>query len=92
VFGTPDGQRISLRRAVEMEASRIMQTVATTDSGKESVVYAHTMRSVGVQPGGHGWQEEFDIRTTFDAGRVTRHGSQAHQPTVTTRAPPMRRL
>ena len=47
-----------------------MQTVATTDSGKV------TVRSVGVQPGGHGWQDEFDIKITFDARRVTRHGSQ----------------
>jgi hypothetical protein len=70
IFETPDGYRISLRRAVEMEASRIMQTVATTDSGKV------TVRSVGVQPGGHGWQDEFDIKITFDARRVTRHGSQ----------------
>jgi len=70
IFETRDGYRISLRRAVEMEASRIMQTVATTDSGKV------TVRSVGVQPGGHGWQDEFDIKITFDARRVTRHGSQ----------------
>jgi hypothetical protein len=46
IFETRDGYLISLRRAVEMEASRIMQTVATTDSGKV------TVRSVGVQPGG----------------------------------------
>ena len=70
LYETPDGYRISLRRAVEMEASRIMQTVATTDSGRV------TVRSVGVQPGGHGWQDFFDIKITFDARRVTRHGSQ----------------
>ena len=75
IFETPDGYRISLKRAVEMEASRIMQTIAmselgvTTDSGK-------TVRTVGVQPGGHGWQDLFDVKITFDARRVTKHGSQ----------------
>jgi hypothetical protein len=123
--------RISLRRAVGMEAS---QTVATsqTPTPARTVVHAHTVRSVGVQPGGHGWQDEFDMRTTldargvtrhgsvrdwsgnsgsqagsgperaragfrvgvttFDAGRVTKHCSQAHQPAIPARAPPMRRL
>ncbi len=67
---TPDGYRISLKRAVEMEASRIMQEIAITETSKL------TARAVGVQPGGHGWQDLFDIKITFDARRVTRHGSQ----------------
>jgi hypothetical protein len=67
---TPDGYRISLKRAVEMEASRIMQEIAMTETSKL------TARVVGVQPGGHGWQDLFDIKITFDARRVTRHGSQ----------------
>ena len=75
IFETPDGYRISLKRAVEMEASRIMQTISMSelgvmkDSGKE-------VRTVGVQPGGHGWQDLFDVKITFDARRVTKHGSQ----------------
>jgi len=75
IFATPDGYRISLKRAVEMEASRLMQTIAMselgvmTDSGQE-------VRTVGVQPGGHGWQDLFDVKITFDARRVTKHGSQ----------------
>ena len=47
-----------------------MQMVATTASGKV------TARMVGVQPGEHGWQDLFDIKITFDARRVTKHGSQ----------------
>ena len=70
IVETPDGYRISLKRAVEMEASRIMQTVAISDTSKL------TARTVGVQPGGHRWQDIFDIKITFDARRVTRHGSQ----------------
>ena len=70
MYETPDGYSISLRRAVEMEASRIMQMMATTASGKV------TARMVGVQPGEHGWQDLFDIKITFDARRVTKHGSQ----------------
>ena len=34
------------------------------------------VRTVGVQPGGHGWQDLFDVKITFDARRVTKHGSQ----------------
>ena len=67
---TRDGYRISLKRAVEMEASRIMQTIAISETSKL------TARTVGVQPGGHRWQDFFDIKITFDARRVTRHGSQ----------------
>ena len=70
IIETPDGYRINLKRAVEMEASRIMQTIATSDSGKVEV------RTVGVQPGGHRWQDLFDVKITFDARRVTKHGSQ----------------
>jgi len=70
IITTPDGYRINLKRAVEMEASRIMQTIATSESGKVEV------RAVGVQPGGHRWQDLFDIKITFDARRVTKHGSQ----------------
>jgi hypothetical protein len=70
IITTPDGYRINLKRAVEMEASRIMQTIATSESGKVEV------RTVGVQPGGHCWQDLFDIKITFDARRVTKHGSQ----------------
>ena len=70
IITTPDGYRINLKRAVEMEASRIMQTIATSESGKVEV------RTVGVQPGGYRWQDLFDVKITFDARRVTKHGSQ----------------
>jgi len=34
------------------------------------------VRTVGVQPGGHRWQDLFNVKNTFDARRVTKHGSQ----------------
>ena len=68
IIETPDGYRTNLKRAVEMEASRIMQTIATSDSGKVEV------RTVGEQPGNHRWQDLFENKITFDARRVTKHG------------------
>ena len=49
-----------------------MQTIAVKVPDRGSA----TMRSVGVQPGGHGWQDLIDIKINFDARRVTRRGSQ----------------
>ena len=70
VIETQDGYRINLKRAVEMEASRLMQTISMSSKGTSEA------RVVGVQPGGHGWQDLFDVKLTLDARRVTRHHSQ----------------
>jgi hypothetical protein len=65
---TKDGYRISLKRAVEMEALRLMQTSKKKGSSEK--------RNVGLEPDGHGWQDHFHIKLTFDARRITKHCAQ----------------
>ena len=66
---TQDGYRISLIRAVESEALRLMQT--TRDLKRQEA------RVVGLDPDQipH-WQDYFDVKLTFDARRITKHCSQ----------------
>ena len=66
---TQDGYRISLIRAVESEALRLMQTIR--DLKKQE------SRVVGLDPDTvlH-WQDSFDVKLTFDARRITKHCSQ----------------
>jgi hypothetical protein len=71
VKDTRDGYRISLKRAVEMEALRLMQTI---DTSKKR--FRGEVRSVGLEPDGHGWQDHFHIKLTFDARRITKHCAQ----------------
>jgi hypothetical protein len=71
VKDTRDGYRISLKRAVEMEALRLMQTIDTSKKRFRGEVL-----SVGLEPDGHGWQDHFHIKLTFDARRITKHCAQ----------------
>jgi len=65
----PDGYRISLKRAVESEALRLMQT--TRDLKKKEARVANLDPDVIPH-----WQDSFDVKLTFDARRVTKHCSQ----------------
>jgi len=70
---TPDGYRISLLRAVEMEALRLMQTIRSSKfagGGMEA-------RTVGLDPDDSlNWQDFFHVKLTFDARRITKNCSQ----------------
>jgi hypothetical protein len=70
---TPDGYRISLQRAVEMEALRLMQTIRSSKfagGGMEA-------RTVGLDPDdSRNWQDFFHVKLTFDARRITKNCSQ----------------
>jgi hypothetical protein len=70
---TPDGYRISLIRAIEMETLRLMQTIRSlkfAGGGLEA-------RTVGLEPDSAlNWQDFFQVKLTFDAHRITKHCSQ----------------
>jgi hypothetical protein len=70
---TPDGYRISLIRAIEMEALRLMQTIRSSrfaGGGMEA-------RTVGLEPDDSlNWQDFFHVKLTFDARRITKNCSQ----------------
>jgi hypothetical protein len=70
---TPDGYRISLIRAIEMEALRLMQTIRSSKfagGGMEA-------RTVGLEPDASlNWQDFFHVKLTFDARRITKNCSQ----------------
>ena len=72
VYETPDGWFVSARAAIEMEILRIMQEVHV---GKGARTGAGD-RVTGIGPGGHGWQDHFDVKLTLDARRITRRISQ----------------
>jgi hypothetical protein len=66
---TPDGYRISLKRAVEMEALRLMQMVSTSKNRESRLVNLNPDERLN-------WQDHFDVKLTFDARRVTKHCAQ----------------
>jgi hypothetical protein len=66
---TPDGYRISLQRAVEMEALRLMQRVSTSKNKESRLTCLDPDRVLH-------WQDFFHVKLTFDARRVTKHCAQ----------------
>uniref|UniRef100_A0A7S0MB41 Uncharacterized protein n=1 Tax=Cryptomonas curvata TaxID=233186 RepID=A0A7S0MB41_9CRYP len=66
---TPDGYRSSLKRVVEMEALRLMQTVFLSKNREARLVNLDPDERLN-------WQDHFDVKLTFDARRVTKHCAQ----------------
>ncbi len=62
---TPDGYRISLKRAVEMEALRLMQMVSTSKNRESRLVNLNPDERFKLN-----WQDHFDVKLTFDARRA----------------------
>ncbi len=67
---TQDVYRISLIRAVESEALRLMQT--TRDLKRQEALVVVGLESLDPDQIPH-WQDYFDVKLTFDARRITKH-------------------